>query len=193
MVSPMRGRRARHLRTLVPMQVSLVLLWVVLWGDLTWTNVIMGGLVSIVIPAIFYLPPIESLGRFHVGWTVYFVGRLLFDIARSSIVVAGQALGIGYSPGNAIICIKLRTRNDLILTFTAEAVTLVPGTLVIDTDREHGELFLHVFSVRSPEDIERARRNALATEARLIRAIGSARSLQRLRDEVDAGKGGRSR
>lgn len=175
------------------MQLSLVLLWVLLWGEFTWTNVIMGGVVSIVIPAIFYLPPIESLGRFHIGWTAYFLGRLLFDISRASIVVAGQAVGIGYSPDNAIICVKLRTRNDLILTFTAEAVTLVPGTLVIDIDREHGELFLHVFSVHSPADIDKARRGALDTEARLIRAIGSARSLQRLRAEGVARKGGQSR
>lgn len=183
MADRLRRRRERHLRTLVPMQLSLLLLWVLLWGELTWTNVATGALVAIIIPAVFYLPPIEALSRFHLGWTLWFVVRLLWDIARASLVVAGQALGIRYSPNVAILSVRLRTRSDLILTATAEAVTLVPGTLVIDADRERGELFLHAFSVRSPRDIANARRAVLATEARLIRAIGSARAVARLRDE----------
>lgn len=193
MASRVHGRRSRHLRTLVPMQLSLLVLWILLWGELTWTNVATGVIVSIAIPAVFYLPPIENLGRFHLGWAIWFVARLLYDICRASLVVAGQAFGIRYSRDAAIISVRLRTRSDLILTATAEAVTLVPGALVIDADREHGELFLHVFSVRSPQDIAKARRSVLDTEARLIRAFGSGRAMQRLQAERGATQGRRSR
>ncbi|MFN3866533.1 MAG: Na+/H+ antiporter subunit E, partial [Demequina sp.] len=182
--------------TLVPMQLSLLVLWVLLWGELSWTNLATGMVVAIAIPALFYLPPIESTGRFHLGWSIWFMLRLLFDNVRASVVVAGQAVGIRYSRNVAIIGVRLRTRNDLILTATAEAVTLVPGAIVIDADREHGELFLHVFSVRSPDDIEKARRAVLVTEARLIRAFGSSRSMQRLKAEgaaTGATKGERTR
>lgn len=193
MVDRLRRRRARHLRTLVPMQLSLLVLWVLLWGEFTWTTAASGLVVAVLVPAVFYLPPIEAVSRFHVGWMLWFVIRLLWDIARASLVVAGQAFGIRYSRNVAILGIRLRTRSDLILTATAEAVTLVPGTLVIDVDRERGELFIHAFSVRSSRDIANARRAVLATEARIIRAIGSARAVKRLGDERAAAPKRRSR
>lgn len=178
-----RNRGVRTLRRQLPMQIALILLWVFLWGEFDASTIAMGVLVSLIIPAIFYLPPIESTGRFNLWWTAWFVIRLLWDIFRSSILVAAQALGIGYSPQEAIIGVKMRTRSDLILTATAEASTLVPGTMALDADREHGELFLHLFSVRDDEQIEKARAALLATEARLIMAFGSQRDVKKLRKE----------
>lgn len=174
-----RGRRFPF-RRLVPMQVSLLVLWVLLWGSYGASTFLTGAVVATVVPLIFYLPPIESVSRFHVGWAAWFVMRLFIDITRSSFIVAGQALGIGYSDKSAVIRVPLRSRSDLILTATAEASTLIPGTVVIDVDREARDLYLHVFSVRSLADVERARVDALAIEARAIKAIGSRRDLKRL-------------
>ncbi len=180
-----RLRRARrHARwRLLPMQLSLVLLWLFLWGEFSWTMVITGVLVSMLIPAVFYLPPVEATGRFHPGWTAWFVLHLLWDIMRSSLIVAAQAFGVGYRPEAAVVGVRLRTRSDLVMTATAEASTLVPGTLVIDVDREHHELYLHVFSVRGPEHIAKAKQDVLKTEARVIKAFGSAADLRRLASE----------
>lgn len=178
-----RNRGARGLRRQLPMQVALVVLWIFLWGAFDWSTIGMAVLLSILIPAIFYLPPIESTGRFNLLWTAWFILHLFYDIARSSILVAAQAIGIAYSPKQAIIGIKMRTRSDLILTATAEASTLVPGTMALDADREHGELFLHLFSVRNDAEIEKARATLLETEARLIMAFGSKRDVAKLRKE----------
>lgn len=183
MASRKRSRSARSLRRQLPMQLALMFLWISLWGAFDWSTIGMAVIVSIAIPAIFYLPPIESTGRFNVIWTVWFVLHLLWDIARSSVLVAAQAMGIGYSPQQAIIGVKMRTRSDLILTATAEASTLVPGTMALDADREHGELFLHLFSVRNEDEIEKARATLLETEARLIMAFGSKRDVAKLRKE----------
>jgi multicomponent Na+:H+ antiporter subunit E len=177
-----RGQRLA-LRRLVPMQVSLLVLWVFLWGSYSGSTILTGAIVATVIPLIFYLPPIENVSRFHLGWALWFVMRLFIDITRSSFIVAGQALGIGYSDKSAVIRVPLRSRSDLILTATAEASTLIPGTVVIDVDREARDLFLHVFSVRSMADVDKARAEALAIEARAIRAIGSARDMKRLAAE----------
>ncbi len=177
-----RGQRFA-LRRLVPMQVSLLVLWVFLWGSYSASTILTGAIVATVIPLIFYLPPIENVSRFHLGWALWFVMHLFIDITRSSFIVAGQAIGIGYSDKSAVIRVPLRSRSDLILTATAEASTLIPGTVVIDVDREARDLYLHVFSVRSQEDVDRARADALAIEARAIRAIGSVRDMKRLAAE----------
>jgi len=189
MVKPHSMRRGKRfgLRRLVPMQVSLLVLWVFLWGSYSGSTILTGAIVATVIPLIFYLPPIESVSRFHLGWALWFVLRLFIDITRSSFIVAGQALGIGYSEKSAVIRVPLRSRSDLILTATAEASTLIPGTVVIDVDREARDLYLHVFSVRSMADVDKARADALAIEARAIRAIGSARDVKRLAAEQRRG------
>lgn len=186
-----RMRRARGfaLRALIPTQISLGILWLFLWGEFTWTTLLTGFIVATVIPLVFYLPPTESRGRAHIGWILWFVLKLFVAIARSSVIVAGQAFGIGYSRDAAVIGVRLRTSSDLILTAVAEASTLVPGTLVIDVDRENRDLYLHVFSVRSAEHIERARRDVLATEALVILAIGSEEEVRMVRDERRASAG----
>lgn len=194
MVSRSRRRRLRAaaLRQQIPFLLALVLLWVFLWGDeFSWTNLTVGVLVAVAIPVIFYMPPIELSGRVNPLWLAYFVVRLMYDITRSSLIVAAQAFGIGYSRYEAIIEVKMRTRSDLVLTATAEASTLVPGTLVLDVDREKHALFVHVFSVRSQQDIENARAHTLATEARIIRAVGSAEEMRALKLEMESQKGGK--
>jgi len=176
------GRKHRRLtlRRTLPMQVAMLVLWVALWGSFSPSLILMGAIAVGVVPMIFYLPPIEALGRFHLGWALWFVLRLLVDITRSSFIVAGQAIGIGYSNKSAVIRVPLRSRSDLIMMATAEATTLVPGTVVIDVDREAHALYLHVFSVRGADDVTRARRETQAIEARAIRVIGSRNDLKRL-------------
>jgi len=186
-----RRARAAALKQQIPFLLALVLLWVFLWGDeFSWANLAMGVLVAVAIPVIYYLPPIELTGRANPVWIVWFVARLLFDVTRSSVIVAAQAFGLGYSPHEAIIEVKMRTRSDLVLTATAEASTLVPGTLVLDVDREKHALFVHVFSVRSQADIDKARKHTLDTEARIIRAIGSPDEYRKLKKEQARQKGG---
>lgn len=183
MTARKRSRGARTLRRQLPMQLALIFLWISLWGAFDWSTIAMAVIVSIAIPAIFYLPPIERTGRFNPFWTAWFVIHLFYDITRSSLLVAAQAMGIAYSPQQAIIGVKMRTRSDLILTATAEASTLVPGTMAVDADREHRELFLHLFSVKDEEQIEKARATLLETEARLIMAFGTKRDVAKLRHE----------
>ena len=193
MVSRHRRRKARTLalRQQIPFLLALLLLWVFLWGDeFSWANLAVGVVVCVAIPTIYYMPPIEISGRINPLWLAVFVARLFFDIARSSLIVAAQAFGIGYSPYEAIIEVQMRTRSDLVLTATAEASTLVPGTLVIDVDREKHALFVHVFSVHSDKDIDKARAGILATEARIIRAVGSPQEMAALRLEMASQRGG---
>lgn len=182
----MRRARGFALRALIPAQFSLGLLWLFLWGEFTWTTILTGMIVATIVPLVFYLPPTESRGRAHIGWILWFVLKLFVAIVRSSMIVAGQAFGFRYSRDAAVVGVRLRTSSDLILTGVAEASTLVPGTLVIDVDRESRDLYLHVFSVRSPQQIERARQDVRDTEALLILAIGSAAEVAQVRAERKA-------
>ncbi|PPG51296.1 hypothetical protein C5C27_16615 [Rathayibacter sp. AY2B7] len=77
------------------------------------------------------------------------------------------------------------------LVWTTEAVSLVPGSLVIDVDPQLNVLYLHVLGVTHDEGerIDEVRRTVLRTEARIVRAIGSREDVQRVNRPIEAGSG----
>ena len=165
----------------IPPLAALVVLWMLLWGEFSWLNVLVGLVVGLVVSVGFYLVPVQLSGRLHPGHTVAFFLRLLVDIVRASVDVAWLAVKPRLVTSNAILAVPLRTRSDLILTWTAVATSIVPGSIVIDIDRESSTMFLHVLNMHSARDIERFRRQVLETERRIVRAFGSREDVERIR------------
>lgn len=77
--------------------------------------------------------------------------------------------------------------TDLNLTLTAEALSLVPGSLILEADRGTGTLYVHVIGVRTLDEVERFRRGVRELEERIVAAVGSAEELRRLRDPDPTG------
>ncbi len=178
---PDAGVRAR-LRTQLPLLAWLVLVWILLWGTWSWANLLGGLVIALTVTALLPLPPVDLGLRIEPLGLLRFLGGFLVDVVRSGALVAWQTLrprGIGRS---AILRVPLRTDSDLLLTVITQATCLVPGTIVIDLDREAREIALHVLSVDSDEDLERERAAVLRTEARVVRALGSPRDRAALDD-----------
>ena len=72
----------------------------------------------------------------------------------------------------------LRTDDDLIMTHTAVTASLIPGSLIVEADRDRRILYLHVIGVRIDEDVERSARACCGWEARIVRAVGSRAQLE---------------
>lgn len=156
-----------------PLLVALVLLWMMLWGSVTLLTILTGGIVALLVTRTLYLPPVALSGRFHLGWALAFLGRFAVDLVVASVEVASLAFrprGVGRS---AVIRVPLTTRSDFVLTGTALAVSLVPGSLVLEVDRPNAILYIHSLGVDSPEGVERARAHVLAYERQILRAVGS--------------------
>jgi multicomponent Na+:H+ antiporter subunit E len=160
--------------------LALATMWVLLWGNFRLSNVI-GGLVAAgVVLQVFPLPPIRYRGRIRPWGVVRFVAYFLRDLVVSSVEVAWAAVRPNSRVRNAVVVVRLRVRSDLNLTATAEALTLIPGSLVIEADRETGVLHIHVFDVKDIADVERFRRSVFALEERLVRAFGSDEEISQL-------------
>ena len=175
-------RRAAFLNQL-PLWLGLVLLWMLLWGSFSWLNLVTGALLASLVSVVFYLPAVQLSGRISPARTLGFLLRLLGDIVRASVQVAWLALRPirrPAGPDSAIIAVPLRTRSDLILTWTAVATSIVPGSIVVDTDRVSSTLYLHVLGVRTHAQIDHFRASVLATERRIVGAFGSREDLERL-------------
>ena len=72
------------------------------------------------------------------------------------------------------------------MAHTAVTASLIPGSLIVDVDREGRTLFLHTIGVRSDADAEHQRRVVLGWEARITRAVGSRAQLADLRRQIAA-------
>jgi len=81
----------------------------------------------------------------------------------------------------AIIAVPMLVDDDLILAHTAVTCSLIPGSLIIDVDRERGILYLHVIGVRNDDDLEAQKQTVLRWERRIVRAVGSRAQLAKIK------------
>jgi len=164
----------------LPLLITLVVLWMLLWGIVDLLTLATGIILALAVTRLFYLPPVELSGRFNPLWFLAFLGRFVVDLVAASFTVAAQALRPRGVTSNAVIAVDLETRSDFIITATAIAVSLVPGSLVVEVDRQRSILYLHVLSVADLEEAERQRLRVLTVERRLVRAFGSKDDVERM-------------
>ena len=166
----------------LPLLVALVALWLFLWDHIDALTIVTGVLLAIAVTRVLYLPPVLLSGRFN-PWRGLLLGlRMMFDVMVASVQVAFLAINPRWQPMNSIIAVQLLTRSDLVTTLTAEAISVVPGTVVVDIDRERGLLYLHALGTRTPADIDRMRRDVLGTEERIVLAIGTGEQAASVRE-----------
>jgi len=157
----------------LPLLIALIALWVLLWDHVDALTILTGVVLAVAVTRLLYLPPVLLSGRFN-PWRALLLGlRMMFDVAVASLQVAFLAIDPRWKPMNAIIAVQLLTRSDLVTTLTAESISVVPGTVVVDIDRERGLLYLHALGTRTEADLERTHRNVLGTEERIVLAIGT--------------------
>ncbi|NNV09237.1 Na+/H+ antiporter subunit E, partial [Geobacillus sp. MMMUD3] len=91
-----------------------------------------------------------------------------------------KAVGAG-----SVIACDLRTRSDLMMMLVADTASLIPGSIIVDSDRARGRLYLHVLDADTEEKIRAAKRQVYHIKELLIRALGSTRDLAALKVDPD--------
>jgi len=165
----------------LPFFVWLIALWMLLWGQFTVVAAVTGLAVAVVVTRVFRLPPAELSGRVNLWWGLVYIGEFLAAVTVSSLTVAWQAVDWRRQPGSAIIAVQLRTDDDLIMTHVGVTASLIPGSLVVHTDRDRRVIYLHFIGVRSLADVEKHRRSILHWEERIVRAVGSRAQIEQVK------------
>lgn len=153
----------------------LTTVWVLLWGEATPGNVVGGALVGTALVSLFApdrspwmrLRPLAAL-RF----TTFFLRRLVV----ASAVVAWEVATPANRINEGIVAVPLRGATPILRTIVTSAISLTPGTVVIDL-AEHGEttsLYVHVLHLRS---IEAVRLEVERLELLAARAFGTERCI----------------
>lgn len=178
--------RATALWTQLPFFVWLVAVWMLLWGQFTVLAAVTGVVVAIFVTRVFRLPPVELSGRINLWYLLVFGVLFVGAVVAGAVNVAWLVLHPRKHARSAIMAVPLRTDDDLIMTFVGVTASLIPGSLVIDTDRRRRIIYLHVFGVDSVEAVETQRKHVLRWEYRITRAIGSREQFAALRREKEA-------
>ena len=175
-----RRTAARQMWTHLPFFVWLILVWMLLWGQFTLLSLITGTIVAIVTTRVFRLPPAELSGRINLWYGLVFVASFVGAVVVGSLQVAWHVWN-GKHPGTAIIAVPLDTDDDLIMTHVGVTASLIPGSLVVQTDRTNRILYLHIIGVKYLDDVEAQRAGVLRWEDRIVRAVGSREQMQALK------------
>jgi multicomponent Na+:H+ antiporter subunit E len=168
----------------LPFFVWLVALWMLLWGQFTWLAFFTGVAAAVLVTRTFRLPPVELSGRVNIFYGAIFVLEFLWALVIGSLTVAWQVYDVRRQPGAALIAVPLLIDDDLIMAHTAVTASLIPGSLIIDADRDRRILFLHVIGVRNEADVEKQRESVQSWEKRIVMAVGSSAQVAQVRGAV---------
>lgn len=130
--------------------VWLVLVWLVLWSDLSIANVASGCVVAgaIVLTVDGWWPGRAVIRPLRAMRYVAFVAAKLVE---STGAVALAVLSPRTRVCTGIVAVELEPASDAIVTLVANSVNLTPGTVIVDIDRDSLTCFIHALDVRDAD------------------------------------------
>ena len=181
-------RREHRWAVEIPLILWLMLVWAVLWGELTAKNLLVGLVLSLLVTRALALPPVQLSSRFNALHAVTLFATFLWQVVRASFEVMWTVIAHGPRASSSVTAVQMRSHSDLIMTATGSTTGLIPGSVLLEVDRPNAILYFHVLDVHDDEDIEHFRESVRNTEAAWIRMMGSPEDYAALRRE-DAQKG----
>ncbi len=136
--------------------------WVLLNFSLETDNLIIGALVAFLVAFLtgdlFTRRPYAFKHIERYLWFLYYIPIFVWECFKANVDVAYRVLHpkIPIRPG--IVKVKTKLKSDTALTFLANSITLTPGTLTVDIDREKGVMYIHWIYVRAKDTEEASKR-----------------------------------
>ncbi|PID54593.1 MAG: hypothetical protein CSA58_02645 [Micrococcales bacterium] len=118
-------------------------LWVLLWGEVSWANIAGGLAAGSVTLMLTKMPPTVDHLKLQPVAAVAYGARFVIDLILASVQVARQVFWPIDRLRPGIIEVPMHTTDELVLTFVANTITLTPGTMTIDMDTAGARLFVH--------------------------------------------------
>ena len=159
-----------------PPRISILLflftliIWVMLWGEVTFANVLSGILVATLLNLAMPIPPNSALD-INFGGMVRLFGSWTIDFVKASISVSWLAIRRADPPPTAIIKVPMRTNDDISLTTAMALINLQPGGIIVDIDKREKTLTMHILDASSTSKVAEQINQLTRIERRVIRAF----------------------
>jgi multicomponent Na+:H+ antiporter subunit E len=159
---------------LVFFPVSFVV-WLALGWPPTLQIVVAGVVVSLLVS---YLAGHFFVGRHHLlteprrhwHFLVLYVPLFLWEVFKANVDVAYRVSCPRMPIHPGIVAVRTTLMSDMALTFLANSITLTPGTLTVDVDRDRGLLYVHWIDVKT-RDVDEATRMIVRRFEPILRRI----------------------
>lgn len=137
------------------LSLTVFLLWTVIAHAVSAGLLLLGALLAIVVPRLTrpFWPDPPRLVR--PGQALRFLGVFALDIVTANWRVARQVIGPLHRLSPAFVEVPLDLRDPFVATLLASVVSLTPGTLSIDVDRQRWILLIHALDAPDPQALVR--------------------------------------
>ncbi len=138
------------------------IIWVLITFSLSLDNVVVGVLVSSLVAFLtgdlFTRRPHAFKHAERYFWFLYYVPIFVWECFKANLDVAYRVLHPKLPVRPGIVKVKTALKSDTALTFLANSITLTPGTLTVDIDKDKGILYVHWIYVCSKNTEEATKR-----------------------------------
>lgn len=146
----------------------LILVWMLLWGDVSAANALSGLVVALVITVLLPLPQVPIEGRLHPISFLRLVVAVAYYLVLSSVQVAWLAIKPGPPPMTAVLRAHLAIKSDLVLALAVNVINLIPGSIVLEIDQTRRMIYVHVIDVGSERSVNRFYRQIAQVERLMV-------------------------
>lgn len=165
----------------------LIILWVLLWGDLSFANVASGFVVAVFVLAFARVPRLLrrddlQTPRVRPLALLYFMGFVFVELVKSNLILAWEIITPGTRINNGVVAVPLRTTQPITMMVVANVITLTPGTMTIEAKGDPAVLYVNVLFLH---DVEAVRRDLLHLEELAVKAFGSREARQQFADHLE--------
>ena len=133
--------------------------WILLSGSLDFEHCVVGILlgifVSMLTQDIFERAPNIFKHSARYFWFLYYIPLFIWESIKANIDGAYRLAHPDLPINPGIVKVKTSLRSDTALTFLANSLTLKPGTMTVDIDKDNGILYVHWVDVKA-EDVDKA-------------------------------------
>ena len=159
-------------------KIVLFILGFVAWALLNWVpdwqHLLAGVFVSALVVFLtgdFFIKRTRLFS--HPGrylWFLYYVPIFAWECFKANIDVAYRVIHPDLPIHPGIVKVRTTLTSDMALTFLANSITLTPGTLTVDIDKENGHLYIHWIEVKD-KDTDKATKLIVERFERILKRI----------------------
>ena len=139
--------------------VSALLIWVLLNWSITPACLITGSVVSFLVACLsadMFSKDAQLSGVFiRIFWFICYLPVFSWECFKANLDGAFRVIHPDLPINPGIVKVKTALKSDIGLTLLANSLTLTPGTMTVDIDKENGCLYVHWVDVKS-QDIQQA-------------------------------------
>ncbi len=126
------------------LNIMLTFIWVMLTGELVFTNFMFGFLLSYV--TLWLVTADQEQKRYfsRVPAVISFIFFFIYEMLRANFQVAYDVITPKFFMKPGIVQYPMDARTDLEITFFTNLISLTPGTLILDVSDDKKVVYIHV-------------------------------------------------